>query len=258
MREALARTDHDFYLAEDADEAPRAGRAADRAAGRASGRSRAVSVAAPARKLPRPSLPTVHVPAFVRRFARQPMRSLVGFTFSGLMIGIVVNALVLQHGPHPAPLFGRGQVPPAPPVTAIPVPPPRPAALDAPAAEQATTQATGNVATTSTAPLPPTVRPAPAHEADPLGALIRSGGTNTTGSIPIAEERVAALQRALVKIGLAPRDTKIDGLMGGTTRQAIERFEKKMNWPVTGEPSAKLARVLAAQSGIPVPDAPAR
>ena len=70
--------------------------------------------------------------------------------------------------------------------------------------------------------------------------------------------RRAAIQRALVKLGFAPRDTKIDGLVGGTTHQAIERFEKKMNWTVTGEPSAKVARALSSQSGIPVSDAPAR
>ena len=61
-----------------------------------------------------------------------------------------------------------------------------------------------------------------------------------------------------MKLGFAPRDTKIDGLLGGTTRQAIERFEKKMNWTVTGEPGTKLARALSSQSGIQVPDAPAR
>ena len=193
----------------------------------------------------------MRVPAIVRRLARQPMRSLVGFTFSGLMFGIVLNALVLQHGPHPAPLFSHGQVPPAPPVTAIPVPPPRPAALDVPAPEQATANTTP-----ASAPPTPVARPAPPHEVDPLAALIRSGGT--TGSVPMADERVAAIQRALVKLGFAPRDTKIDGLVGGTTHQAIERFEKKMNWTVTGEPSAKVARALSSQSGIPVSDAPAR
>ena len=235
MREALARTDHDFYLAEEPDEAPRASRPRSRA--------RAVAVAEPARRLPRPALPRVRVPALVVRFARNPMRSLVGFGFSALMVGIVVNALVLQKGPHPAPLFGRGQ--PLPPVTAIPVPPPRPATLDAPAPAP---EAASPVPQPAAVPAP-AARPAPIHEGDPLGALIRSSGTPPTGSIAATDERVAALQRTLVRLGYAPRDTKIDGVLGGTTRQAIERFEKKMNWPVTGEPSAKLARALAAQAG---------
>ncbi len=61
---------------------------------------------------------------------------------------------------------------------------------------------------------------------------------------------MAAGQRALVKLGFGP--LKADGLMGPTTRQAIERFERERKIPVTGELGARTVRELAAQSGLPV------
>jgi peptidoglycan hydrolase-like protein with peptidoglycan-binding domain len=61
---------------------------------------------------------------------------------------------------------------------------------------------------------------------------------------------VTSGQKALSKLGYGPLTA--DGVMGQTTRQAVERFERDRRLPVTGEISGRTARELAAQAGIPV------
>ena len=62
--------------------------------------------------------------------------------------------------------------------------------------------------------------------------------------------RVAAVQKALIKTGFVLR---ADGVMGATTRQALERFEQDRKLPVTGDLSPRTLRELAAQSGVSIP-----
>jgi peptidoglycan hydrolase-like protein with peptidoglycan-binding domain len=97
------------------------------------------------------------------------------------------------------------------------------------------------------------VRPAASAEAKPsrdaIGDLIRTGEPGTRPPANVGEPgRVAAAQRALIKLGYGP--LKADGVMGAGTRQALERFEKDRRLPVTGELAARTVRDLAAQSGI--------
>lgn len=101
MREALARADYDFTLAEEA--APRApareraggARAARRPAGRAEGsRSR--------------------IAFWLMAALRRPGRSLAAVIGLGIVSGVVLNALWLQTAPHPAPLFSPRVAPAAP------------------------------------------------------------------------------------------------------------------------------------------------
>ena len=54
-------------------------------------------------------------------------------------------------------------------------------------------------------------------------------------------------QRALAKLGYSLRQ---DGVHGGTTRQAIEKFERSNGLPVKGELSPKILRLLGARSGV--------
>lgn len=65
-----------------------------------------------------------------------------------------------------------------------------------------------------------------------------------------ASNRVLAVQQALAKLGYS---VSADGVAGSRTRQAIEAFEKSRNMPVTGQMSPKLARELAARSGVRIP-----
>lgn len=143
------------------------------------------------------------------------------------------NALMHQANRHPAPLFGtkapgtssdvQRRVEPA--VAPLPVPRPDAAAL----------------------PAVPDV-PAKANKNDPIGAMIRSAEAGGKPDEPRPDPaRVTSAQRALSKLGYGP--LKSDGVMGATTRQALERFERDQNLPVTGSLAGRTVRQLSAQAG---------
>lgn len=137
-------------------------------------------------------------------------------------IGIAVNALVRQSGPHPAPLFATAVIRPA--AAAVPVPPARPA--------DAQTTATVTPAA-----------PAPAGAADQ--------------SRPRAEI-VADIQRELTRRRIY--DGVIDGLTGPKTDAAIRKYEQQAGLRQTGEASEAVLghmrrpaqRASAAQPAAPV------
>jgi hypothetical protein len=189
---------------------------------------------------------SLRLPPWASRLTQRPLRTICGATFAAVITGIIVNALVLQRGPHPAPLFTRASDMAR--TVSVPVPPSRPAEF------AGSTSDTPTAAIPAPVPAPAPSRPAasPRDSGDPLAALIKANGSSSTAT-PADAERVSAMQRALIKLNLAPKDSKVDGIMGSTTRQAIEKFERKNNLPVTGEPSSKIVRLLATQSGIAIP-----
>jgi len=133
---------------------------------------------------------------------------LVAFTASG---AVIVNALMLQRAPHPAPLFAE-----APPAKVQPVALRPQAAIPAP-----------TVAPTPT----PAPRPAAAAPATPAA---KPG-------------LVLDLQRALAERNYY--DGVADGLPGPRTQQAIRNFEQAHGMKQTGEPSeALLARILQSRA----------
>ena len=226
MREALARSDLDFVVAEEPRRKPRAAKAP---AAKAVRKGRFASL------------------AFL---TRRPARTLAGVTIAAVVTGITLNAVLFQTGRHPAPLFG------APGVTtavlkpaAPPMPAPRPVASAQPAPAAPTPAASvaraPEPAATPRAAEP--AAPAPAQKKDPIGALIKGDGL-ADPVVPPA--RVAAVQKALVKAGFVLR---ADGVMGASTKQALERFERDNKLPVTGELVPRTLRELAAQSGVPIP-----
>ena len=226
MREALARSDLDFVVAEEPRRKPRAAKA---------------PAAKPVRKDRFASL------AFL---TRRPARTLAGVTIAAVATGIILNAVLFQTGRHPAPLFGAPGVTtavlkPAPP----PMPAPRPAAMAQPApVAPAPAAATPVARAPEPAVMARAAEPAsPAPRKDPIGALIKGEGL----AEPVAPAaRVAAVQKALVKAGFVLR---ADGAMGASTRQALERFERENKLPVTGDLAPRTLRELAAQSGVPIP-----
>jgi hypothetical protein len=212
LREALARSDHDFVLS-------------------APARSRTQSKKSPG------ALALAGAAVL-----RKPGRMLAVVVFAGALCGIVANALFFQTARHPAPIFhgpvvARPAHPATPPMpAAIPMPPQRP--LEKAIAPQ---QANG----TSAAP----VSGAPRESTkDQIGALLSGGPTQ--GASADATPRVAAAQKALMKLGYV---VKSDGLMGAGTRKAIEMFEQSRKLPVTGELSPRVMRELSALSGVSVP-----
>jgi len=166
------------------------------------------------------------------------------------VLAIVVNALFLQAGRHPSPMFGKAAaVPLAAPtetaalLSASPLPRPRPS-------EAAIGRAEGTIADsgpaetksidTSPRPVKPVAaaraaaQPAAAHH-DPLGDLITS------------TQRTASVQRALTKYGYG--QLKPTGTLGPDTQAAIQKFERERKLPVTGQISARLVRELSAVTG---------
>ena len=186
----------------------------------------------------------------VLRFARNRPGFVLAMTaLLGSTGAIGWNALH-QANRHPAPLFkpkpavsaeaprrtataAAQPVAPAPAAAPIPVPVPRP---------EPTT--VGSVPT----PPPAQVVKASAPGADPIGNLIRGGEPNARPAAEIRPDgRVMTVQKALTKIGYGP--LKADGLLGATTRQALERFERDNNLPVTGGLGTRTTRQLASVSG---------
>jgi Putative peptidoglycan binding domain len=227
LREALAAANHDFILSEPSEPRSRSKREG----------------AAPSRR--RGSLRSA-----------QRSRRVAGYIVSALCAaalgGIAINALVLQKTRHPAPLFGRAapvhaQTAPTEPVAAsAPVPFPRPQQIapethaEAPAA--ATQDKPAAAATT-----PSTL----ATETKPRDAIAQLLFGNSRGiqSTAAPSKTVLAAQKALVTLGFV---LKPDGVMGATTRQAIERYERDHHRASNGELTPAVLRRLAAESGAPI------
>ena len=170
----------------------------------------------------------VRLPIFFRALIERPRASLFAIAGSAGSAAIVINALYLQPGPHPAPIFAI-----APPVVAAvsseAAPPSHP---HAPVAEIVRSEPT---------PMPvkaPAVAHTQASTRDPIGNLINSS------------RPVAPIQRALSEFGYGPLET--NGTLGPNTRAAIERFERDHKMPVTGQISDRLIRELSNMTGRPL------
>ena len=156
---------------------------------------------------------------------RHPTDAVCLFAAITAVGAIAANALFLQKGPHPAPIFAEGSPPkPTPPV---PLPP----------AKRPSAAAT----TTASLPPPPAKQPAaPTRPArpDPIADLLEPSN------------RTIAAQRALTEFGYG--QIKPTGTVGPETKAAIERFERERKLPVTGQLSERLIRELSSLKGAPL------
>jgi hypothetical protein len=159
------------------------------------------------------------------------LRYYLGAALFAALVGIGVNALLLQRERHPAPLFGYAapklaSAAPAP----APPPPQKPVSTEdiAPPAQ-------------SSATLPP-ARPA------------ESAGSLSSASDPIAEllagephgdatRLTLAAQTALAKLGYP---VKPDGKEGSATEQALREFERAHGLPPGTEITERLVKQLTA------------
>ena len=171
----------------------------------------------------------VRLPIFFRVLLQRPRASLFAIAGTAGSAAIVINALYLQPGPHPAPIFAIAP----PPVAAITGNEAAPAARPyGPVAE---------IVRSEPNPMPvkaPAVAHASAPTRDPIGNLINS-------SRPLAP-----IQRALSEFGYGPLET--NGTLGPNTRAAIERFERDHKMPITGQISDRLIRELSSLTGKPL------
>lgn len=153
---------------------------------------------------------------------------------------VFINALFLQTGRHPSPLFGTVS-PPLAASVANPIPRARPAEADGKPVDSAprvAARAAPAVAAPVTAPAAPKPASAAPAKTDPLGDLI------------VSSRRLASVQRVLADYGYG--QFKATGVMNAETRAAIEKFERERKLPVTGQMSERLVRELVAITGKPL------
>jgi hypothetical protein len=184
----------------------------------------------------------------MRILLHSPKDVIAGALAFAAVSAIIANALFLQAGRHPAPMFGSLVAMPAM-APANPLPRPRPVEADAtqpdprPAEPRADPLA-NLVKTTNAAPVVPAAvlrPPAPVPVSSHSDGLAISG----TGS-----RRVAAVQRALTEYGYG--QLKPTGAVGSDTQAAIQKFERTRKLPATGQVSDRLVRELTAVIGHPI------
>ena len=189
----------------------------------------------------------------MRILLHSPKDMIAGALAFAAVGAIIANALFLQAGRHPSPMFGTvAAMPAAAPAPANPLPRPRPLdvaarAIEPPAApEPKPVEAKSNdpmtnlvVKATNAAPL------AASNVARPPAPIPSRETTQSTGS-----RRVAAIQRALTEYGYG--QVKPTGTIGADTQAAIQKFERERKIPVTGQMSDRLVRELTAVIGRPV------
>jgi hypothetical protein len=252
LREALARSDHDFVLSE-----PR----------QRGGRRRPGTLGILMKCL-------VGCLRIAYRCAAYPNRVAAALLVM-VLAAILVNALLLQRSPHPAPLFGRSlQSSPAPSPAAQSANLPtatieRPTADTEPktTARETTRDPIGDLLKPAGAPRAqppvnlrkhaaqepegkqvPEMKPVPTQ--DPISQLLKTNAPQAQSpASPEPSKTVLGVQRALVKLGFV---LKPDGLNGAATRHAIEQFEHDHGLPAKGELTPKVLHELATQSGQPI------
>jgi hypothetical protein len=188
----------------------------------------------------------------MRILLHSPKDTVAGLLAFAAVSAILANALFLQTGHHPAPMFGSVVVMPQPgSVSANLLPRPRPVDADVPEPR----------VVESSVVEPRAVEPRPA---DPLGKLVKATGAAPPASalrppapIPASTRteltgprRVAAVQRVLTEYGYG--QLKPTGTAGTDTQAAIAKFERERRLPVTGQVSDRLVRELAAVIGHPI------
>jgi hypothetical protein len=200
----------------------------------------------------------------MRVFLHSPKDMVAGLLAFAAVTAIVTNALFLQAGRHPAPLFGTVVVmPPVASPSASPLPRPRPVEADASISEpkpaepkvadpktadpktadpKAFDPMTNLVKATSAAPVVTSAVPRP-----PASIPVSAGSDAVAGA---ASRRVAAVQRALTEYGYG--QLKPTGTAGSDTQAAIQKFERSRKLPVTGQVSERLVRELTAMIGHPI------
>jgi hypothetical protein len=191
----------------------------------------------------------------MRIFLHSPKDMVAGALAFAAVSAIIANALLLQAGHHPAPMFGSVvAIPAAGLAPASPLPRPRPVEL----------------ATKPVDVSPPEPKQAEPKAADPLTNLVKATSAPPVVSniprppapIPASNRnetivnpaqpshRVAAVQRVLTEYGYG--QLKPTGTIGADTQAALQRFEREHKLPVTGQMSDRLVRDLAAMIGHPI------
>jgi Putative peptidoglycan binding domain len=159
------------------------------------------------------------------------LRYYLGAALFAALVGIGINALLLQRERHPAPLFGYA-APKVPSATSAPAPPPpqKPASTEdnAPPAQSSATlpvaRPTENAGSSSSA-------------SDPIAELLAGESHGDSPRLTLAA------QTALAKLGYP---VKPDGKEGSATEQALREFERAHGLPPATEITERLVKQLTA------------
>ena len=177
--------------------------------------------------------------------------------FAGVS-AIVANALFLQTGQHPSPMFGTSVHLGA----SGPLPRPRPLEADAAASEprlaeprlveprmiepRANDPLANIIKATASSPLSST----PMTTAPPVANVVRPPAPIPPPVQITGSRRVAAVQRALSENGYG--QLRATGTIGADTQAAIAKFERERHMVVTGQVSDRLVKELTVVTGHPI------
>ena len=200
----------------------------------------------------------------MRLLLHSPKDMIAGALAFAAVSAIIANALFLQAGRHPSPMFGTVvAVPAAALAPAGPLPRPRPveaAKVTEPSpAEPKSVEPKTDFRSDSKSEFKSEPR-----AADPMTNLVKataipqpapSGAARSPAPIPVssrndpasASRRVAAVQRTLTEYGYG--QLKPTGTAGSDTQAAIQKFERDRKLPITGQISDRLVRELSAATG---------
>lgn len=214
--------------------------------------------------------------AFLFSILREsPRDSFAAVVAAGATCAILINALFLQSGPHPAPIFANK------PAVVVANPAPAPVQALAPAVPKPRVDLMAEIqrelakrgfydGPTDGFYGPKTdaairdfeqaagLRPS-AEPNDNLLAIIARSNVKAKPAAPTNDaiaallspnRRIVAVQRALADYGYG--QIKPTGTYDPETRAAIERFERERKLPVTGQVSDRLTRELTAMTGRPL------
>jgi Putative peptidoglycan binding domain len=186
----------------------------------------------------------------MRVLLHSPKDMVAGALAFAAVSAIIANALFLQAGHHPAPMFGTVvAISAAGTAPASPLPRPRPVDVVIKPAEAS----------------PSDLKPVDLKAADPMANLVKATTAAPVASPAIARppapipfvtanpsgsRKVAAVQRTLTEYGYG--QLKPSGTVGADTQAAIQKFERERKIPVTGQMSDKLVRELTAMTGKPI------
>jgi hypothetical protein len=191
----------------------------------------------------------------MRMLLHSPKDLAAGLLAFAACSAIVANALFLQTGQHPSPMFGTAVHLGA----ASPLPRPRPVEADAAELRLAEPRAAE----------PRLIEP---RSNDPLANIIKATAGGPLSSTPMTSappsnvmrppapipapvqitgsRRVAAVQRALSENGYG--QLRATGTIGADTQAAIQRFERERHMVATGQVSDRLVRELTVVTGHPI------
>lgn len=206
----------------------------------------------------------------MRILLHSPKDLVAGLLAFAAVSAIIANALFLQAGRHPSPMFGTVTKMPAAASAPSPLPRPRPVEAAARPADplpseprvvemrSADPRIDARIDSKSdpkSDPMTNLVKATAAPQAMPSTivrppAPIPASRNETIANQTPAARRVASVQRTLTEYGYG--QLKPTGTVGSDTQAAIQKFERERKLPVTGQMSDRLVKELTAMIGRPV------